>query len=289
MKNDLAPLRNKTSKSKPWQGSDLKKPWHYPITVVIPCLETFELVETCVELLRLQTVKPFITVIDTGSSPNQLRLLQALRAEDLEVHSIALNGVRHPSDFPAIAMDLAFSMCRTQFIFATHADCFLRRRNFLEYMLDKCKDTPVVGYEMSPRRHEDWKGMVSHTATMYHMPTMDKIGFGWSLRRLCNLYDLVDYSPSLDRPNWPDTEILGNYILRQHNIEPELIGSEENFSRQVDDNIDHFRSYTSGLLYNEMYHKQATIWYEAARAEALERIERWTKEEEEIKNEGENR
>jgi hypothetical protein len=123
---------------------------------------------------------------------------------------------------------------------------------------------------------------------MYHMPTMDKIGFGWSLRRLCNLHDLVDYSPTLDRPNWPDTEILGNYILRQHDIKPELIGSEENFSRQVDDNIDHFRSYTSGLLYNETYYKQATIWYEAARAEALERIERWTKEEEEIKNEGEN-
>src|SRR5690606_25477504 len=122
--------------------------------------------------------------------------IQKFRSEDVEVHSIRLNGCRHPSDYPAMAMDLAFSVCRTEYIFATHADVFLRRKDFIEYLLNLCnKENPAVGYELSPRSHEDWKGMISHTASMYHMPTMDEIGFGWSLRRLCNGFGIVNYEP----------------------------------------------------------------------------------------------
>ncbi len=117
--------------------------------------------------------------------------------------------------------------------------------------------------------------MVSHTATMYHMVTMDKIGFGWSLRRLCNMLDIKDHFPTPLRPNWPDTEILGNYILRYYKINPHLVGPEENFSRKVDDNIDHFRSFTSGKMYSPDYYKQARGWFLSARTEALERIESW--------------
>lgn len=279
MKTDFAPvMRDKPNsyEHSSWQGSDEKKPWHYRVTAVVPCMDTSELVTICVQLLRLQSDSPFIIVIDTGSQPEELEKLHQLRASDLEVHSIALNGVRHPSDFPAMAMDLGFAVCRTEYLFATHADCFLRRRNLLEDMVRMCKMlSPVVGYEISPRKHKDWKGMVSHTATMYHMPIMDKIGFGWSMRRLSNLYNIVDYSPNPMRPGWPDTEILGNYLLRQHRIEPHLIGSEENFARTIDDNIDHFRSYTASQLYNDQYYKMARGWFESAKAEALERIESW--------------
>lgn len=277
-KEDIAPLRGSgiNTTQAPWEGSDKKKPWNYKITAAIPSLDTFETLEICIELLRLQTERPYIMVIDTGSRGEQLEKMRMLQAPDVEVHFLQLNAVQHPSDFPAMAMDIAFAMCRTEFIFATHADCLLRKRTFLAELLEMAQTiSPVVGYEMSERAHSDWKGMVSHTATIYHMPTMDKIGFGWSLRRLCNVHNIKDYKPSPLRPNWPDTEILGNIILRYQKIKPHLIGSEQNFSRQIDENIDHIRSYTSGKLYSPTYYLQAQAWFEEAKNEALERIAVW--------------
>jgi Glycosyl transferase family 2 len=277
-KEDISPLRGfgvNTTQS-PWEGSDKKKPWDYKVTAAIPAIDTAETLEICIELLRLQTERPFVQIIDTGSRGEQLEKMRSLQADDVEVHFLQLNGVQHPSDYPAMAMDIAFALCRSEFIFATHADCFLRKRTFLEELVEMAqKESPVVGYEMSPRAHNDWKGMVSHTATIYHMATMDKIGFGWSLRRLCNMLNIKDFKPSPLRPNWPDTEILGNYILRYNKIKPHLIGHEENFSRQVDDNIDHIRSYTSGKLYSPPYFKKAQEWFETAKGEALERIKEW--------------
>lgn len=281
MKEDIAPLRGPeiNTTMKPWEGSDVKKPWHYKVTAVIPLVDTHETILICNELLRLQSEKPYILLIDTGTCGDTRRQMEKLQESDCEVHFIRLNGVLHPSDFPAMAMDVAFALCRTDYLFATHADCFLRNRTFLAELVELCQTvSPVVGYEMSPRAHSDWHGMVSHTATMYHMPTMDKIGFAWSLRRLCNMYNIKDYKPTPLRPNWPDTEILGNYILRYNKIKPHLIGHEQNFARQKDDNIDHLRSYTSGKLYSPPYFKQATQWFELAKSEANERIENWKKE-----------
>lgn len=275
MKTDFAPLRKKHPDERPWEGSCAKKPWQYSITAAIPCLDTYEQVKICTELLSAQTERPYILLLDTGSCPEEFAKIEALRDDHIEVHSIRLNGMRHPSDPPAMAMDLAFTLCRTPFLYATHADCFVKRQNFLEEMLELCKKHFVVGYEISPRNHEDWRGMVSHTATMYHMMTMDKIGFGWSLRRLANMFDIEDYQPHPARPNWPDTEILGNYILRMNEIEPLLLGSEQNFSRFQDDNIDHFRSFTSGKLYCEQYFKRTNEWFELAKKEALRRLAQW--------------
>jgi len=272
-------MRNSFTTQKPWEGSCANKPWSHKVTAVIPCMDTFEPLEICIKLLQLQTEVPFITIVDTGSSSDIYSKIESLRSENVEVHCLRLNGVLHPSDFPAMAMDLAFSLCRTPFLFATHADVFLKRKDFLADLIEFCENkSPVVGYEISPRMHEDWHGMVSHTATMYHMPTMDKIGFGWSLRRLCNTFGIVDSRPDPKRPCWPDTELLGNYLLRRNKIEPYLVGTEENFKRTNDDNIDHFRSYTSGKLYSNSYFKMASEWYEDARINALERMCEWVKE-----------
>lgn len=277
--NNFAPLRNKSANERPWEGGCQKKPWEYKVTAVIPCMDTFEPLSLCVQLLQLQTECPYVVIIDTGSQPEIYSKIETLRSESVEVHSLRLNGTFHPSDFPAIAMDLAFSLCRTQFLFATHADVFIKRKDFLEELMKLCKYTsPAVGYEISPRLHEDWKGMISHTASMYYIPTMDKIGFGWSLRRLCNLFGISDSKPDPTRPCWPDTELLGNYLLKKNNIVPHLIGKEQNFKRTNDNNIDHFRSYTSGKLYSSSYFKLATEWYEDARNQALERIAQWMKE-----------
>jgi len=278
----ISPLRKTSTKNSPWEGNCQKKPWDYVVTAVIPLIDTYDTVSVGIELLRLQSTRPFIILIDTGSCEEELAKVQSLAAPDVEVHILRLNGVLHPSDYPAMAMDMAFALCRTKYLFATHADVFLRNRFFLEQLIERCKkDAPVVGYEMSPRAHSDWKGMVSHTATMFHIPTMDRIGFGWSQRRLCNIYGIECAKPDPMRPNWPDTEILGNYILRKNKIAPCLIGKEENFSRQVDDNIDHCRSITAGRLYSPAYMKKAEGWVASAIQEANERIELWTKEIEE--------
>lgn len=273
---EISPIYGELTIHAPWEGNCSKKPWEYEVTAVIPCLNTSETLNICIELLRLQTIKPYIMVIDTGSTEDHLNKVLQLRDVDLEVHTIALNGVYHPSDYPAMAMDLAFSLCRTEFLFATHADCFLRRQNLIEDFIQLCKTkSSAVGYELSPRPHDDWKGMLSHTASMYHMETMDKIGFGWSLRRLCHEFGIKNYKPNPMKPNWPDTEILGNYILRKNNIIPHLVGGEENQSRTKDNNIDHFRSYTSGKMYSPEYFKIAQGWYKEATLDAQQRIIEW--------------
>lgn len=275
----LAPIKNVHAEAKGWEGHLQKKPWDYKVTAAIPVMDTPEELELVVSLLRLQTEKPYIIVIDTGSEPENLAKIESMRAEDLEVHVIKLNGVEHPSDFVTMAMDLAFSCCRTEYMFATHADCFLRRKDFIEYLLGLTnKDNPAVGYQISPRKHNDWKGMLGHTASMYHMPTMDQIGFGWSMRRLCNLFGIENKKPDPMKPNWPDTELLGNYILRSRKITPVLIGEEENFKPTIDENIYHARTLTSGKLYCPEYYNLAKQWADDAMAEARQNILKWSQE-----------
>ncbi len=278
----MAPLRNRDVNDAPWRGECRKKPWEYDVTAVIPVIDTHDSLKLCVEILRLQTVRPYIIVVDTGSRAENLKKIMSMHDEDLEVHSIRVNGTLHPSDTVCMAMDLAQSLCRTKYMFATHSDVFLMRRNFLENLLSICGDEPekypVVGYEMSPRQHDDWRGMISHTATMYHLRTLDQIGFGWSMRRLTAIYGLENQEPHPDRPNWPDTEILGNLILRQNEIRTKIIGREKNFQRNKDENIDHSRSISLGMLYAPAYYETAKKWFDESKAEAEERIRSWKNE-----------
>lgn len=279
MQDRISPLKGLLTVNSPWEGNCEPKPWEYEITAAIPTLDTFDTLQLVVSLLDLQTIKPFIIIIDTGSSDEEFEKIENLRAENIEVHSMRLNGTQHPSDYPAMAMDLAFTLCRSEYIFATHADCFLRRRNLLEDFLQKTKTiSPAVGYRLSPRPHKDWEFMLSHTASMYHMLTMDQIGFGWSLRRLCNIFGIKNMKPNPHTPNWPDTEILGNYILKQNNITPLLIGDEGNLCRNLDENIDHVRTYTSAKLYSPPHLKKIQGWLQDAKTEARERIARWSSE-----------
>lgn len=271
----IAPLKG-NSIEKPWEGNCNIKPWDYDVTVAIPFINTIDTLNICLELIKLQTINTFIIVIDTGSSEDLLDKVFAMRCENLEVHSLRLNGVMHPSDFASYAMDVAFSVCRTPYLFATHADCFLRKRNFLEYLMKMCnKKNPVVGYQMTPRSHSDWEWMVSHTASMYHMPTMDRIGFSWSMRRLCRSFGIKDQYPDPNRPTWPDADYMGNYILRKNNIKPQFIGTEDNFCRNKDEYIDHIRAVASGRLYSEDYALESEKWVEEAIREATQRIENW--------------
>ena len=260
------------------------KPWDFKVTLAIPVLDSSESAEAILSLYRLQTVKPFVIFIDTGSSPEELIRLQSLAAEDCEVHSLRMNGVLHPSDFPAIAMDLAFSMCRTEYLLASHADCFPMSRTAVEQMVAWCKDNPVVGYEITERPHSDWKGMVGHTFTMFHVPTMDGISASWSLRRLINNYPHPDgklaaheINPATS-PNWPDTELLINYQCRESGIEPRIVGREKNATRTTDTMIDHCRSWASAQLYSSasQYATTSNGWLRDGIDKAKQRILEWS-------------
>lgn len=251
------------------------KPWDFACEVAIPVLDTPDTLPPVIELLRLQTARPYIVLIDTGSTEQNFAAVSRLRAEDVEIHSLRFGAVRHPSDFPAIAMDLAFAACRTEHLFCTHADVFLRSRTVIEELLGKCsKDNPAVGYRITPRAHGDWINMVSHTCTMLHMPTMDRIGAGWSLRRLCNNRE-VEHRMSVLGDNWPDTELLLNYVLWENGIQAELIGDEANHARTLDQRIDHCRSLTAGRLYSPDYAAKCHEWLADAMSAARERIRLW--------------
>lgn len=280
----IAPRRNEMFQERPWEGGYRAKPWNFRVTVAIPVLDASEAVSAIVELYSLQTEKPFILLIDTGSTPEELAKLQALASESCEVHSLRLNGVKHPSDFPAMAMDLAFAICRTDYLLATHADCFPTSQEVCAELLSLCgPSAPVVGYEITERPHSDWHGMVGHTFTMFHMPTMDDIGASWSLRRLVRTVPHPDgkqtgheINPATS-PNWPDTELLVNYQCRRAGITPVIIGTERNAARTTDHRIDHCRSWASARLYSSGsdYAEKSNGWLEDGIAKAMERAAEW--------------
>jgi hypothetical protein len=257
----------------PWAGRAAKKPWDYPITAIIPHLSTPEPLRACVELLRLQTERPYLMVIDTGSPDSVRAALEAMRADDLEVHFLRGHAYPHSSEPVAVAQDLAFALCRSEYLFCTHADCFLRRRDYLEWLLARCDSRrPAVGYQMSPRDWltDQWEGMVSHTATLLHMPTMRRLGVTWSMERARAMIPARELGAG-----WPDTETGMNLILRAAGITPHLIGHETNFERHVDINVDHVRSFPGSQLYAPEYHRQAAEWMDAALGEAWERVVAW--------------
>ena len=257
----------------PWEGRITRKPWDYPITAVIPHLETVEPLRAVVELLRLQTQRPYIIVIDTGSSDVSRAALEGMRGPDLEIHYIAGHAYRHSSGAVGVAQDVGLALCRSEYLFCTHADCFLRRRDYLEFLLRQCgPECPVVGYEMSPRDWitDDWQGMVSHTATLLHMPTIRGVGANWDFERAHSQFGVPRGTNG-----WPDTETTFNLVLRGAGIKPRLIGHEENFKRHVDENVDHVRSYPGSLVYAAQYHETAQEWMAEALMDAWERVSRW--------------
>lgn len=257
-----------------------KKPWEYECEEWIPVMDTPDTLYYVIELLRLQTKKPYIVIVDTGSTTENFKKIEELcKEDDIELHSLRMKSTVHSSDYPAIAMDLAMSMCRAKYLYCTHADVFLKRKNVLEELLVLCnKEYPVVGYRMTEREHKDWEKMVSHTCTMMHIETMDKINCSWSLRRLCNRQGLefIANHPKMGN-NWPDTEILFNYILWENAYNGFFIGDEKNHEMTNDNRIIHARSLTAGRLYAPEYAKKAQEWVDFAIEESKKNIELWKK------------
>jgi hypothetical protein len=268
-----------TGNSKPWTGTVAKKPHEYSVQVVIPHIDTPEPVELAVELWRAQTVRPYITIIDTGSiSPHRERI-EALRADDVEVHAIACNGYEHPSQPVSIAQDVALAVCQQEYQFCTHSDVFPMRPDVLEWFVARCSSAaPAVGYEISPRDHvaagwlqRHWRGLLGHTATMLHAPTIKRRGITWDYQRAMGQVEL-DASNLSDF----DTEVGFGLLLRHAGVLPTIVGHDVNRKRQTDELIDHVRSHSSSSLYDPKYHSgNCSRWMGLAMAEARERLAAW--------------
>lgn len=270
----IAPARESRS---PWVGTVEPKPWEYQITAAIPVIDHPELLALVITILRLQTERPYILVIDTGSTPENYSKIVEMRAADVEVHTIHSHGWRHPSEPVATAMDLAMLLCHTPYFFTTHTDCFLVRRDVLAEMMPLAARYKAVGYQITERHDLEWQYALGHTCSMFEMATLDRFGVQWSMRRY---YVEIDQTWG-EHPNtggWPDTESLFNRHLCAAGVKPYIYGTERNHQRTLDGTIDHCRSVPSSALYARPYLTQMEEQLEDAIAQARARITKWQSE-----------
>ncbi len=129
---------------------------------------------------------------------------------------------------------------------------------------------------MSPRTGtEDWKGIPSHTASLYHMPTIHDHNLHWSMPHAFRLLGIDPKQGKNQVNNWPDTETIFGLLMKRAEIKPLLIGHETNFERFVDTNVDHVRSYPGAKLYSPIYRDKMKPEVDKAIADAQARIAAW--------------
>lgn len=281
---------------RPATGGLAKKPWDYRVTVAIPHWGDPGPLERVVALMRLQTARPYLIVVDTGTvDPDWRERIEALRGIDCEVHQIRAHAWLHPSEPVATAMDLAMQLCRTQLMLCTHADAFPVSRDAIEntdllmYLaMSRGGTCMALGYALTDRSHwrlpdgrpcDDYRWMVGHTWTLLNVDELRREGIRWDLAAGCRDRGW-DFGP--DRaPNIVDTEVFLNYAIRACRGGIVQIGTEENYQRNQTPHFDHVRSAPSSALYlpagHELRRKQAG-WMGEALAAADRRILEWTRE-----------
>lgn len=269
---DLAPER---TGGWPHEGRPERKPWDYRVTATFAHLETPSLIPFVVELLRLQTCRPYVVVVDTGSSPGACEELESYRSEDVEIHFLRAHAWRHSSEPVAAACDLALALCKTEHLFFTHVDCFLRRRSVLAEYRAKCgPGSPIVGYALTDRSHatREWRWMVGHTCLMAHVPTLRRANVWWG------------YDWGRDRgvrPAWEtyfDTETEFCWAAKAAGLAIVQTGEERNFERNITDDFDHPRSWATSKVYrsgDDEYNRRKDGWIRDATAAAALRIRHW--------------
>jgi hypothetical protein len=298
----LAPARRRAdgtaldpgSAPRAWEGSGVVKPWDYKVAAAVAHLDAPGPLAVVLETLRAQTVRPYLIVVDTGSLAEHRPALEAmeLASDDLEIHYLRPRGWRASSQPVAAAMDLAFAACQAEYLYATHTDVFLKRPDYLEWLLARCDaTTPVVGYRMSPRPdwgNDLWRACPSHTATLYHMPTMRKERITWNMLAAM---DLLGLPPGQPPGCFPDTETMVGLSLRAAGIgvreladsQPAagtrsvlMIGDEPNEPYE-DHNLVHERSYTCRALYDPAGAGARAARMARAMEDAQARVRRWRK------------
>lgn len=213
------------------------RPWgRHGCEVWIPVIDPMDTLPLVLALLRAQSARPYIVLVDTGSTPEQWEQVQALRALDVEVHALHTGGMRHSSAVVASALDLAVSVCRQEHLIFTHQDCFLRRVTAVEELCALIEQYTAVGYGITPRPGVDnWKTMLGHVWAGLFVPV---------IRQTRARFGHTDGTQA----EW-DTEYSFNCGLAREGITPHLLGWEENWQRNITPDYDHVRSWPLGKLY----------------------------------------
>jgi len=258
-----------------YQGDLPRKPWEYLITAAIPTLDHPQETQCCVEVLRAQTCRPYIILVDTGSTEDNFRQLSNLRGNDLEIHTIRRQASIGPSDIIAAALDLTFALAETPYVFTTHQDCFLKSRTLLEFLANQIPGKAAIGYQLTERPHRNWRNHLGHTCTLFDLPTWDRIGATWTLRRATAMQGVGRHHPGNDEETFIDTEATMNHCFEKAHVKTAIIGTETNYVRNTDDYIDHCRSLTCSSIYSHPHHEKALTWSRQAMLEAWSRIEQW--------------
>lgn len=262
------------------------------VTIVIPFKHNIEWLDLCAKMWLAQQPQNEITlhILDTENNLVSLNyntfdignwLLSHPRIEI--AHLGLVQGKHHPSDPVAIAYDFAFSRCLSEYILTTHIDVFPKHRNVVKFMLGKTEGlkNSVIGWETSKRGPpaqmlklvldninpvptETYRlydamlspsdGTIGMVCSLFHMPTMDKIGLTWSLRKSHHMFETAR-GPT-DAYGWPDTETISKFIFDKAKIGPVFLGRETNFENQETEHWIHSRSMTLDLLPR---HKEAFV------------------------------
>lgn len=259
----------------PWRGVSEPKPWAYDVTAIIPVIEPDECLLLVIELLRLQTERAYILLMDTGSSAATCEWLEGLRAADLEVHYIRKHGAMHASELVSMAMDAAVAVSHSRFSFFTHGDCFLRKRTAVAELKDLAAQHVVAGHQITERPYEGWEREFGHTLLMVDQFELRERGISWNMQQFARGLGIDDYNNENLVPNFIDTERGFNIRLQANGIKGHFTGTEKNYQRNTDDWIDHVRSLSSSKILSPQYQKIALTWLPDAVKEARERIQEW--------------
>ena len=268
-----------------WRGEGKAGlPGGYAATIAIPWCNTPEEVITSAALCLAQVGGPYLVLlVDCGSRPEDHHRVEAWAQaqEDVETATLRLAGVRHPSDFPAIAMDLATNRCQSRYLYCTHADVFHKRRDVIREFIGIQEETgaAAVGYRISPRPYDGWEDQISHTATLLDLDQLLPVGLSWNQRALCLKHGIQDHSPENTRQNWPDTEIHLNEILQTNGLGVVLVDLEApievNRAQNEDHRIEHARSLTSAKLAQSPYYEEVKVWAQGGVARGRARLRAW--------------
>jgi hypothetical protein len=259
-----------------YRGCSKPHPSTYNVTAIIPVVEPDKCLLQVLRLLQLQTERPYIQLIDTGSRPETLAWLETLRDVDIEVQHLRTHGFNHASELVSMALDTAIAINRTPFTFFTHADCFLRSPTVISELMALAAEHVVAGHQITERPYVGWETEFGHTLLMCDQDRLNQLGIKWSMRAGMQALGIDDYSDPRLPPNFVDTERGFNAALRSAGIPGFFTGTEKNFVVNRDKYMRHVRSLCGSKLYSEEYQAKALTWLPEAVQEAEANIELWS-------------
>lgn len=222
-------------------------------TIIVPTAASSPTLTSVINTHDRQTESHRTILIETSGDPQAYFNLTINQSERKNTRILAIEPEEncHPCRVITEAIDIGIAICDTEWAFLTHDDVWLNDTNLLKRLIEIAENAgvPIVGYEMSPRGHctEEWRGMVSHTATLLHTPTMQGLGMRWSL---VEAHQTTPWSK--EKPGWPDTETNFGRQVKRLQIPQFFIGHETNDRHFEDDNITHRRSLTSHRVHSHL-------------------------------------